>query len=353
LAEQIGPQFINPIFRADIMTISIPQCLMAYARDRAWVSWNLVRRNGEATKVPFAPATGFAAKTNDQTTWGTLEQAQRLAKVRAYPGVGIVSAAVPEAVFIDLDDCVEVGTGRVSPAAKTLLDACGCSYAEMTPSKTGLRVIGTAPSLGEIGCKGTLDGLKLEIYKATARFLTVTGQKGTRHPDVLADITNVVVELLGRLGAPREPDSDAISLTSDLRETCKLIQLVATGEELHNPICALAARLVSKRVPAGDVAEILRGVMMALHPEDDRDERWLDRYYDIDRIVESAVRKFGSDAESRTELARLAGRLIRQKASPADVRTRMAAEAHRLGFDPERALAIARAIADREIANAA
>jgi hypothetical protein len=142
------------------MTAPVPDCLLPYAERPAWVAWNSERRNGEARKVPKCPGTGGNASVADPRTWGTLAAARRLADVRAYRGVGIVSAAVPELVFFDLDRCVDPASGEpVNDDAARLLDGCANSYAECTPSGTGVRIIGTAEAIAvPISRKGTTPG---------------------------------------------------------------------------------------------------------------------------------------------------------------------------------------------------
>ena len=93
------------------MKAYIPECLSPYADMPAWVAWNAEARSGEMRKIPKCPRTGASASVSDPRTWGTLAAARRLAEVRAYPGVGIVSAAVPDLVFLDLDRCIDPGTG--------------------------------------------------------------------------------------------------------------------------------------------------------------------------------------------------------------------------------------------------
>src|SRR4051794_1792693 len=107
------------------MKLHVPDCLMPYADTPAWVAWNSERHNGEMRKVPKCPRTGANASVSDPSTWGILAAARRLAEVRAYPGVGIVSAAVPALVFLDLDRCIDSATSDpTNDDAARLLDAC-------------------------------------------------------------------------------------------------------------------------------------------------------------------------------------------------------------------------------------
>ena len=195
------------------MKAPVFDCLLPFADTSAWVAWNPERRNGEVRKVPKCPCTGANASVSDPRTWDTLASTCSLAEVRAYPGVGIVSAAVPALVFLDLDRCIDFATGDpTNDDAMRLLDACADTYAERAPSGAGVRIIGTAAAIeANISRKGaTQGGLALEVYKAAPRYLTVTGRRYGEHPDALADIGDVVLDLLPLLGkaTPTEGGGD-------------------------------------------------------------------------------------------------------------------------------------------------
>ena len=123
------------------------------------------------------------------------------------------------------------------------------------------------------------------------------------------------------LGKPGGPSGTTL-VGQEAREDAELIRCVVTGEHLHVELVALAARYTGRGIPAETTAELLRGLMLS-HPESARDERWLDRYNDIDRTVDSAVKKFRGDAGNfdprRTETARLAFRLMRCGMASADI----------------------------------
>ena len=330
------------------MNAPIPDCLMSYADAPAWVAWNLDRRNGEPRKVPKCPRTGDNASVSDPRTWGALAAARRLGEVRAYPGVGIVSAAAPALVFLDLDRCIDPATGEpTNDDAARLLDACANSYAERTPSGAGVRVIGMAEAItATVSRKGTTPGgLALEIYKAAPRYLTVTGRRYGAHPDALADIGDAVLDLLPLLGK-----AAATEAGGDGREDAELVRAIATGEGFHAELCALAARYLGRGIPAAATVETLRGLMLA-HSESARDDRWRDRFGSIPELVGSAAEKYAEAAEHRRALARLAGRMIRQRCPSAEMRAAVLAEAETRGIEPERAERILEWAVRRELVN--
>lgn len=329
----------------------VPDCLLRYATRRAWVCWAYMGR--ERRKVPFNPTTGRAASITDPATWGTLAEAQHLAGIRAWThprgGVGIVSAAVPELVFLDLDRCVDPATGEATNHdAARLLEECRGTYAERTPSGAGVRIIGTAESMAaSVSRAGTTPGgLALEVYKGADRYLTVTGARWPEHPDTLSDISDEVLHLLAGLrggggAAPGEAGKDA-------RDDAELVRRIATGEGFHHELLALAARYIGRGVSAHATEEMLRGLMLA-QPVTARDERWQDRFASIADIVQSAATKYAAGAEHRRQLHRLAARLFFDGLDPDEVASEVLTEAAARGVPEHHANAILHTCAEREV----
>jgi hypothetical protein len=326
----------------------IPDCLASYADAPAWCNWSYVGR--EKRKVPYNPHTGKAASSTDPRTWGTLADALKLAHARAYRhpygAIGIVSAAVPELVFLDLDRCID-SSGALSPAAARLLELCGNTYAEKTPSGAGARIIGRADGLAAvISRKGTTpDGLALELYRAAPRYLTVTNWRLPGHPDRLADISDEVLDLLrllpGGTAAPAEAGSDA-------RADAELIRAIATGEGYHAELCALAARWVGRGMSAASTVEALKGLMLA-QPEATREARWTDRFGSIPALVQSAADKYTAPREHRRSLAWLASQRLRRGDDPAEVLDAIVTEGKALGVARDVAEGVVRWVAAREV----
>jgi hypothetical protein len=328
------------------MIAPVPDCLLPYAGLAAWVGWHLVRVKDQPRKLPLDPKTGANASVADPRTWGTLAAARRLAEMSALPGVGIVSTAVQDLVFLDLDRCLDPVTGEpINADAARLLESCANSYAERTPSGAGARVIGTAAAItAAISRKGTTPGgLALEIYKGAVRYLTVTAQRYGEHPDVLGDIGDVVLDVLPLLGKAAAADAGG-----DGREDAELVRAIVTGHGFHAELCALSARYLGRGMSATATAETMRGLMLA-HPEAARDERWRDRLASIPNLVASAASKYAEAAAHRRALAKLAGRLLRERRPSDEVHTAVLAEAAALGIEAERAEGIARWVAEREI----
>ena len=88
-----------------------------------------------AAKVPRTVA-GRAASSTDPATWSTFDQALASS---VGDGLGFVLAADGIAC-IDLDHCLDGGV--LAGWAREILDACGPTYVEVSPSGTGLHVFG-------------------------------------------------------------------------------------------------------------------------------------------------------------------------------------------------------------------
>jgi putative DNA primase/helicase len=86
-----------------------------------------------------------------------------------FAGIGYVMTGQQEVVGVDLDHCVEGGV--VAPWAAEVVAQLD-SYAEISPSGTGLRVM----VRGEVPSDWVNHEIGIEIYGGNeARFLTITG----------------------------------------------------------------------------------------------------------------------------------------------------------------------------------
>jgi putative DNA primase/helicase len=145
-----------------------------------WVLWKReLTDKGKWTKVPYmAGNPNSHAKNNDPNTWDFFDTAA--ASVHLASGVGFMLSEGNICAF-DLDKCRDPITGALANWAQQLLDECK-SYAEVTPSGTGLRIIGYGRGdyvHDNIKLKEKLEGLDeaghLEIYRKCARYITVSG----------------------------------------------------------------------------------------------------------------------------------------------------------------------------------
>lgn len=100
-----------------------------------WVLWRLITRDGIETKLPFQ-CDGNSAKSNDKTTWDTFEN---VSEMPGFSGIGFVFSEDDPFVGIDLDGCRNPESGQVSEWAREVILRFN-SYAEMSPSETGVKI---------------------------------------------------------------------------------------------------------------------------------------------------------------------------------------------------------------------
>jgi primase-polymerase (primpol)-like protein len=116
-------------------------------------------------------------RTTDPSTW--TDYATALAAVRAGHGDGITYVLTKQDNFagIDLDHCRDAVTGSVEAWAQLMLEQALATYAEITPSGSGLRIWGTATgnSLHRKFSLDTGDDAAVELFRATNKALTISG----------------------------------------------------------------------------------------------------------------------------------------------------------------------------------
>jgi hypothetical protein len=134
-----------------------------------WVGWREELRNGKFTKIPINPLTGYNAATNDGSTWSTYEQALHAAQNYNLNGIGFVLTTSTGIVAIDLDNCRDPETGKLTPMAERIVQEFN-SYTEISPSGRGVHiyVLGKLPP-----GKRRIEGI--EMYDSV-RYMTVTGK---------------------------------------------------------------------------------------------------------------------------------------------------------------------------------
>lgn len=112
----------------------------------------------------------YAASSTDPITWRSHEEAYKawLENEWSYAGVGRVIRAEEDLVGVDLDKCLDPETGEITPWAKEIISRLD-SYAEVSPSLTGVKIWVKAPNITRAHVKPGL-----EIYPR-GRYFTVTG----------------------------------------------------------------------------------------------------------------------------------------------------------------------------------
>jgi hypothetical protein len=124
-------------------------------------------------KVPLvATASGavYAASSTDPDTWRSHEEAYIAWRDNewSFAGVGRVILAEEDIVGVDLDKCLDLETGEITPWATQVIERLD-SYAEVSPSLTGVKIWVKAPTITRAHVKPGL-----EVYPR-GRYFTVTG----------------------------------------------------------------------------------------------------------------------------------------------------------------------------------
>ena len=170
------------------------------------------------TKVGLVPGSITHVRVNESvgTTYAVAREAVLVGGGVA--GVGWRLLDDTGRVWIDIDKCRDPVTGAIAPWARVLLDWAPEAYREITPSGTGMRLLGVttdpepfsahmkmAPLLSSDADLVTADWFGgrqehqpragIEIYHACARFVTVTGHEGRGRADV--DLTELAAWLMG------------------------------------------------------------------------------------------------------------------------------------------------------------
>lgn len=140
-----------------------------------------------ADKAPINPRTITLASTSNSDTWATYAEAVAACTEHNLAGVGIVFNG-DGLVGIDLDDCLEYDAELKEwkrPAfIRYIMNLCD-SYTEVSPSKTGLHILG----FGSIdrALKTVIENFKVEVY-ATGRYFTYTDDVVIKEVNELVNI---------------------------------------------------------------------------------------------------------------------------------------------------------------------
>jgi hypothetical protein len=180
--------------------VVIPAALAELREQPRWVCWRLERNEqGKLTKVPYQPS-GLKASTDDASTWSTYDNVT--AAAGNFAGIGFVLTGGEIAAF-DLDKCRDPATGTVEDWAEALI-ARAASYTEITPSGTGLRIIGRGGG-EKVHRKLNGNGINCEVYRKAVRYITVTGIVHRDAP--LANIDAVIDDFIAEFDGARRREA--------------------------------------------------------------------------------------------------------------------------------------------------
>jgi len=121
-----------------------------------WVGWQIKppqKPGDKLGKVPINPHTGKAGSSTNAKTWGTLPDALQRMERDHLPGVGFVFT--DSGYFgVDLDHCRDAATGVIEPWAMEIVEKLD-TYTEISPSGTGLHLIGRGAAGARTGSRCT------------------------------------------------------------------------------------------------------------------------------------------------------------------------------------------------------
>ena len=152
-----GPRYSDALLRAPVR----------------WLGWRYKQRPGKPKpdKQPIR-CSGIRrwnqSDATDPANWSTFEQAVIYYREHGLDGIGYAMTEDDDLVGVDLDDCVDPETGRLTFRAWSVLQALK-SYSEISPSGRGIRIFVEGRVPGD-RCKGH----RIEIYSKN-QFLTITG----------------------------------------------------------------------------------------------------------------------------------------------------------------------------------
>ena len=181
---------------------------------RQWVCWRYERRGGKWTKVPYRPGSRKKADSTNPATWGDYSDA--LAGLPQFSGIGFVFSASDPYCGIDLDKVRDPATDALDPIASDVLAMIG-SYAELSPSGSGIHVIAKARLTGTRRRKG-----RVEMYDC-GRYFAMTGRVLAGHETInarQAEVEALHHKVFGEMGhKPASPTSPPIARSTGLDDS--------------------------------------------------------------------------------------------------------------------------------------
>ncbi len=148
-----------------------------------WVAWRwwFKRQENRWKKIPMDPRTRDPGDISIPSTWGSYELALACKQEHGYDGVEFAFTEDDSFFGLDFDKCRDPETGWIHPAVVEILDSMD-TYAEVSPSGTGVKAIGRGKKPGtRCVTDKTPWGGKIEIYDKK-RFFTITeevvGERG-------------------------------------------------------------------------------------------------------------------------------------------------------------------------------
>ena len=164
---------------------------------KQWVMWKYVWKGDVWAKIPFR-TNGVTASSTDPNTWEKFDTVFLCYEQQQsrFDGIGFVFTD-SAFVGIDLDNCLN--GKEMTPFALRVCEKLE-TYTEVSPSKTGLHLIGKAKDIEAV--KTQYKGNQIEIYK-TGRYFTFTGWSAQPQLEVV-EVETPLKEIITAVKPPKK-----------------------------------------------------------------------------------------------------------------------------------------------------
>jgi hypothetical protein len=286
----------------------LPPALQHFAPQELWVIWRWKKtKKGKLTKPLYqARDPKEHAKSNDPATWAPFDAALKAYNSGQADGIGLCLLNTDLAVF-DADDCRNSGNGALEPAAERLIKLAN-TYVEVTPSGTGLRIIGIGHG-AQIHRKQNVpnaNGMSLESYRRAERYITVTGDALPGTATQLADINALMDDVVSKLDAANKKTAKT-GQAGKRKKPLDLDDLIRNGEQGHfgGDRSRAVWHVINATLRRGDSPQVIVATLL------DRNNKISEHIYDqakpdeyVRKQVEKAQKKQAADPD--IEITRLA-----------------------------------------------
>jgi hypothetical protein len=196
-------------------TNSLPDVLSPLIALPHWIIWRWeTSASGKPTKVPYQAAhPNLKASSTDARTWTDFPTA--LAASEQADGIGFCLFNTEIAAF-DADDCRNAESGALEAWAQELVDRSN-SYTEITPSGTGLRIIGFGKGPKVHRKQTVTNGTTLETFPRAERYITVTGNVLTGTPMLLSNLDALIDTVVAKLDHRNANEAESTTENPDLK----------------------------------------------------------------------------------------------------------------------------------------
>jgi hypothetical protein len=201
---------------------NLPAALAAWTHEPRWLIWSWEWTGTQWSKPPRqARDPSLYAKTDDPQTWGSYTDALMAVQSGQAEGLGYVLSH-SDVAAADLDHCHDVNSGKIDTWAQKEIEVANGCYCEITPSGAGLRIIGIGAG-EKIDRKwkvpGTANGAQIEAYRATNKYITVTGAQIAGGAE-LCGIDDVLDNIVKRYDTKAETKAKAANGKTTARHSC-------------------------------------------------------------------------------------------------------------------------------------